>query len=481
MRGALTALIVLAGVTTGSTTAHAISPSFQLVAKECDGTDESRTGTGFVVASGQIHGTSGPFLVTALHVIHGCNRITLTRIDCSQDPPRETVTTLGGTTGVQSFPSLDVAIIPFAFDGQLSRLPDRARKPRSLTELSVPGASMFNMCMAGVAWYTGGPLVREQFGFLATTHNKHKKRTEPAWRADEIRGSLDPRAQMYTYFGSPAGGSSGAPVYDNDEIIGIHEGGFDRYPSGWALGLWEPLLRNTDSVAHTLKNWGDVDFTPPLLQQADALASAADVGALVAAESLTRVELEFRPNLALGTARPQDEARVDVAVRLSRDQDGDGVVALGWDLGTFVAVGQHAQQLLGPDGEVLDDAPHLSVGLAFEPGVHLATRRLRHIGFAAAIRAHLGAARYRNVLEQEPAWGAIAGGTFAIRVMRARPRACGTRISRWRCGRAYIGVDLNLSWQPGPREYRYTGVGAEAEISPNARVGGIGLELGYAW
>lgn len=235
-------LVTLLALTTAIGEARSAEvPTFQLEVS-CEG--KRSYGTGFVVTDWRQPENKQLLLVTALHVVHGCESISVTSVRCNIDGPQRfsdgfnlaphTLWQIDETTEILLWPERDMAaiVIPPVRIAQLigDRLPGyidfSAKWPHLEAKVSITGTNKYNDCQQNLGFVTNYTKVESAFRHIRRHYDS---------KADA--GSLLPTLDLMRYFASEAAGGSGSPVTTDGTlaVLAFHDVGLEGIPIGLAI------------------------------------------------------------------------------------------------------------------------------------------------------------------------------------------------------------------------------------------------------
>lgn len=320
----------------------------------CAGT---RHGTGFL-ADDWPH-TSGPVLITALHVVHGCQTIEFSLPRCGEALE-------SGTKEQRSFRvqdgqrlvvwrELDLVAIPLRGNqvrpGWTATRPAEGAPALLLGEpLHVMGLGKYSVCPRSLAHF------RYTAPVFAHVDNILKR---TAYSTPEIKGTLGDDVQLIIVSGDQWQGFSGAPlltVGDAPQLVGMHEGGAPNGEAKWSVALHRAVLQDHVPTVHSVgatiakhvyaPDFAHADFDAMIYQWGDApwsdmqwvalgggVAGAAALAATAVLSILAaRKDSESNQNCVGDMCGPAGRSAREEALRL-----GDAATATGIGGGVLLA------------------------------------------------------------------------------------------------------------------------------------------------
>jgi hypothetical protein len=210
--------------------AAAAPATFELVASQCpEGANKPRTGSAFVARG--FPGVAGLALVTALHVVDGCQTIQVVRLACSSEgkTTRETMHTFAAPEGFDAWPTYDLAAFPAPRTIQGAAAANvGGSRPSATTMVRIGGSTQYDGCPDNIGFITD----YADFKFLG--QNLARRNNISLATA---MGTLDPDARMVVYFGSTSEGASGGAVTrsNDDALLAVHLAGAKQFPLGFGI------------------------------------------------------------------------------------------------------------------------------------------------------------------------------------------------------------------------------------------------------
>jgi hypothetical protein len=486
--------------------AGAVPRVFQLRTSQCRGGDESRSGTGFIVRSFPNGPRTANVLVTALHVVHGCEDIEIYDLSCQTahaDAPKWSVPR--GTT-IDVWTNWDIAVVPLEGDPlalgvevvdeqlalsaeDLQRLAEEDRRS-AVPSYTFTATSQSNKCIHTLVTHVALRPAPDQFEELAAFETRRKKKRVSS---EDLQGSLSKDAYLLDYNGEMDRGASGAPVtLDGVHVLAMHDAGFvNRENSGWGIVLGESGLETTTPVpvvmnsgSHGLTEWPTVQATYLEQNATDELADQSDRARARAELQPSRNVLSLRVNSPL---RAQELALGHVGGALTFEYARHGRVGEIW--GGLFKIGatlnltygylQTERRFESPSGAGLEASTKGMQEVVFAPGIDFRLDRFDS-WFSPSLSIGVLVGRWifpddAQVPSDPTRWNAGFWGALSNRW------AFHCKSADEACVHFLYGVEASTQYTPS-FEYRYTGVGGEVHrASDDGLAGYVGLRIGLEW
>ncbi len=449
--------------------------------------DGVRVGNAFVVGNWRQSEAGGSgdqarlLLATALHLVHGCQRLTIFEVTCGERGLSKQIWEVPPDSQILLWPGLDLAAFPvperhekaFISDG-VAVLAGRQEAPPARELVDVRGSSRASVCMGGLGFVLGATNASALASHLARRGGLPAGKREPV----RIRGSLARQTRLLQYWGSPTGGTSGAPVTRADDpmtVIGVHQGGVESANVSWAvlLAVDEPQLVTATNAY--FGQWSDTPFARPAFSQSAALDAAA-MGVQAEAQRWADSQFVITAGVELGSSVVAGLPQLFVAPRLDlsaelvewpgtrRDYSLAGHAGIGLRLGNATRTFVDPFDTPVEENDVAMSTPWLDLGLE----LRLRRRARLRPTVRAGLRLGLSALPGPDGVEQSyRLWGVPLELELAMSP-----------------GHGYHAVVLRLSaaWEHGPNaRYTYTGLGSSLTEAVPDWAGVVALGVGYAY
>lgn len=494
------AWLIAVALTATAPRALAVPRVYKLETSACRYGESARTGTGFVVRGFVVGGQTPNVLVTALHVVNGCEDIQVWDLAChEQEGPKQEIWAVPPGGKILIWPTLDLAVI--LLPGNPLRLTDELvaeqldLEPATLAKLKkqddhnelvtyqFPATTDDANCLRGGVDHVSLEPSKRRFEQLASaeTHRQHKTIT-----ADQLRGYVSPSAWLLNYTGRMNPGASGAPVTrDGNKVLAIHDAGFTDRNTGWGIvfpgsGLdqLQPKFVVTKAMPNHESPWPNL--SPLQLQQsASSDVVAADKEVL---ENAKRVRSQNLLSILFGGNTHELETggasvQLDYSIHGLLGYTRLGYFKLGVQTSVLGGWMRVPRDFLSPGGDELEHEKRNLTQLYVAPGVDLRLDRLnKRISPSLAFGGLLGGWFFANETLNVAAPSQLDIGLWANLRNRTMLRCTSSG-----CFHFVLGALATLQRTPN-FDLRYTGVGANVERAGKDRyMLYLGLLVGVEW
>jgi len=460
------------------------SPRIFEIQAECS--EGMRVGNAFLVGNWRSEaGAAGQpklLLATAMHLVHGCDRLAVYEVNCDEDGRRQQVWDVPAAAELTVWPGLDLVALAVPPDkeqtlaqGRVAVLADKRRPLAAREVVDVRGSSRTSVCMGGLGFVLGATNASTLASHLARRGGAAAGQRDPK----RIRGSLSRSTRLVQYWGSPTGGTSGAPVTRPDDpmtVIGVHQGGDESANVSWAVLLAADLPSLASSTTANLGQWDDVAaFARPAFSQSAALdASAARVRAEARrwadSQFVITAGVDFGAAVVAGPAQFFVAPRFGLSAELIEWPAATRSSSLAAHVGGGLRLGTVTHTFVDPFDEPMEQLDMTATMGWLDLGLELRLRRRARLRPSIRLGVRVGSTDL-PAPDGSPRTTAILGFPLSVELAMSP-------------GHGYHAIVLRLSGAmehgPGAR-HAYTGLGSHYASEPADWGGIVAVGVGYAY